>query len=142
VFLFLAAACSQSSSLALTLTVALQDIWIDTDNISRDGFAMFLVLWLAWSVADLRRLRAYPVCSCLSALVLPVIVFAMPAAGPSFAMTPLDVLSVWSGGILPRLDLSESTALKATGTLLAILFVPWGIPFWFPPVAQPAETAG
>lgn len=140
--LILTCVCSGSYRLVPTLDIGLQNLGIDSGSISRDALAMFLALWFAWCVADLQRLQKYPISWSLSAMVVLVIIFVMPVAGAEFAMTPYDILSVRSGGILPRLDLGESTALKATGTLLAILFVPWGIPFWLPPAAQPAETAG
>lgn len=141
-WLLVVVTCSQSFQFVASLTGWMERAGFETQYISMDYVALFLLLWFAWSIAYLRRSRSFAGCALLSAVVLPVIVLVMPATGKAFSTTPWDVLSSWSGGVLPRLEFGESSAVKATGTLLAILFVPWGIPFWFPPAAQPAETAG
>lgn len=104
--------------------------------------ALFLCLWIVWSFCFLRRARTYVLSVALSALVLPVVSLVMPEFEESFTTTPWDLLSYSTNGILPQLDLRRIPTIKATGTLLTIFIVPWGIPFWFPPAAQPAETAG
>ncbi|WLD15273.1 hypothetical protein [Planctellipticum variicoloris] len=92
----------------------------------------FPFIWLAWSAALLRRTWGWLIMSGLSAgslLAIPATIYAIGA-----------VLNQWSDQL--SLQFQQIAVITVGGTstsqFLALLVIPWGIPFWFPPAREPA----
>ncbi len=93
---------------------------------------LFGAIWLAWSVAFVRRSWMWPLMAGLSAasiLLLPVLIFGMDASTTHLiGWLPLEVQQI----------LAIASGVTVGGQFFALLVIPWGIPFWFPPERNPA----
>lgn len=93
---------------------------------------LFGAIWLAWSVAFVRRSWTWPLMAGLSAVsifLLPVLILGMDASSNQLiGWLPLEVQQI----------LAITSGVTVGGQFFALLVVPWGIPFWFPPARKSA----
>lgn len=94
----------------------------------------FTVIWLAWCVAMIRPSWNWLFLSILSAcslLALPLTVYGIEV-----------VMNHGNPQLPPQFQPLFLVACEATfaSQFLALLLVPWGIPFWFPPPREPAPV--
>lgn len=96
---------------------------------------LFFILWAGWSTAFMRGSRIWFVSSGMSLLSVPAIIAAD---------VMILALPQWNGLQTPITDFvfgAESLRILAFGgQSFAIFFIPWGLPFWWPP--KPESTAG
>lgn len=130
------------ASLVSSLMVLIESA--DSDILSHDEYSnrwlripiefllLFASIWLAWSVAFVRRSWTWPLMAGLSAvsvLLLPLLILGMDASSNHLiGWLPLEVQQI----------LAIASGVTVGGQFFALLVVPWGIPFWFPPANEPA----
>lgn len=104
------------------LLAARSEIWRE---VPFEFLILFSLLWLAFSLASLRRSRLWFCAAVLSAVSVPL------TAPLLFVVSKvMDYAGQW----VPGFDLIASGTFG--GQFLVLLVVPWGIVFWFPPPSE------
>lgn len=88
------------------------------------------LLWLAWSAACFRRSSSWLLTFLASGLSIPFWILSVAAS-----LYSLNFASSW----LPdevTMFLAIVTQLSIPGQFFALLVIPWGVPFWWPPETE------
>lgn len=99
-------------------------------DIPPEYFGLFIVPWLGWSAAQFRLARSWPLMAGLSLLCVPLMMLML-----DFVEQLSKLYGTWLAGQPFSQVLEMVTIFSLGGQFFAALLIPWGIPFWRPPVA-------
>ena len=103
----------------------------DWDELPVEIFLLFVLCWLGLSAANLGRCRTWFASTIGSALSLPL------------AFPILHGVTRIGEGIGNSSELAGILCfLMFLGQMMALLFIPWGLPWWFPPQRAVPDPSG
>jgi hypothetical protein len=107
-------------------SVFLDDSW----NLPLDFLTLYGLLWFAWTTASVRPAAIWFLSAGLSFLSVPLTIVLLKS---------VEWIAVFYWSWIPGISLVDAlelaTVLTFGGQFFAALLIPWGIPFWRPPVA-------